>query len=158
MNILKNDEVTLIKEFENLKKIGKIYEVANITDTKIIIRDKKSKVAIAAIEIEIFEEYFKKDYLNGWTKWVGISDGMDNLVAYYRTNHKRVEVKTVDGRFKGKSSCNKTDKFSLDKGIKLAVARCNKKLLQFNKNECEERLNKLNEEITFVDNYIAMIE
>lgn len=65
---------------------------------------------------------------------------MNNLVAYYRTNQKRVEVKTVDGKFKGKSSCNKTDEFSLNKGIKLAMARCRKKSL-------EDFSHKLNTEL-----------
>ncbi len=163
MNILRNDEVTLINTFENLKKIGETYEVANITDTKIVIRDRNSKLALAAVDIENFEKYFKKDYVsNGWTDWIGISDGMNNLAAYYRTNQKRVEVKTVDGKFKGKSSCNKTDEFSLDKGIKLAMARCQKKMFVYyadkEKQEqlsAEKRLSAFTEEIEAVNKFIA---
>lgn len=163
MNILRNDEVTLIKTFENLKKIGETYEVANITDTKIVIRDKNSKLALAAVDIDNFEEYFKKDYvLNGWTDWIGITDGMNNLEAYYRTNQKRVEVKNVDGKFKGKSSCNKTDEFSLDKGIKLAMARCHKKMFAYYADEekqkqllIEKNLSALTEEIVAVDKFIT---
>lgn len=156
MNILRNDEVTLIKEFENLKKIGETYEVANITDTKIVIRDRNSKVALAAVEIENFEKYFKKDNeVNGWTDWIGITDEMNNLAAYYRTNQKRVEVKTVDGKFKGKSSCNKTDMFSLEKGIKLAMARCHKKIAEQEQSEVKQYLKNLTEEIDTVNKFIA---
>jgi len=155
MNILRNDEVTLIKEFENLKKIGETYEVANITDTKIVIRDRNSKVALAAVEIENFEKYFKKDNeVNGWTDWIGITDEMNNLAAYYRTNQKRVEVKTVDGKFKGKSSCNKTDMFSLEKGIKLAMARCHKKIAEQEQSEVRQYLKNLTEEIDAVNKFI----
>lgn len=156
MNILRNDEVTLIKAFENLKKIGETYEVANITDTKIVIRDRNSKLALAAVDIENFEEYFKKNYVsNGWTDWIGITDEMNNLAAYYRTNQKRVEVKTVDGKFKGKSSCNKTDTFSLDKGIKLAVARCHKKIAEHEQAEVGQHLKNLTKEIEAVNKFIA---
>ena len=156
MNILRNDEVTLIKAFENLKKIGETYEVANITDTKIVIRDRNSKLALAAVDIENFEEYFKKNYVsNGWTDWIGITDEMSNLAAYYRTNQKRVEVKTVDGKFKGKSSCNKTDAFSLDKGVKLAMARCHKKIAEHEQAEVRQYLKNLTEEIEAVNKFIT---
>lgn len=163
MNILRNDEVTLINTFENLKKIGETYEVANITDTKIVIRDRNSKVALAAVDIENFEKYFKKNNMvNSWTDWIGITDGMNNLALYYRTNQKRVEVKTVDGKFKGKSSCNKTDKFSLDKGIKLAMARCQKKMFVYYADKAkqeqlsvEKRLSAFTEEIEAVNKFIA---
>ena len=118
-------------------------------------------MAIAAIKIENFEEYFKKDYISGWTDWIGITDGVNNLAAYYRTNQKRVEVKTVNGKFKGKSSCNETDEFSLNKGIKLAMARCHKKMFVYYMNEAkmekltiEERLSFLAKEIKAVDKFI----
>lgn len=156
MNILRNNEVTLVKEFGDLKKIGEIYEVANITDTKIIIRDRNSKMALAAVEIENFEKYFKKEEeVNGWTDWVGMTDEMNNLAAYYRTNQKRVEVKTVDGEFKGKSSCNKTDVFSLEKGIKLAMARCHKKIVEQEQTKVEQYLKNLTKEIDAVNKFIA---
>lgn len=163
MNILRNDDVTLINAFENLKKIGETYEVANITDTKIVIRDRNSKVALAAVDIENFEKYFKKNNMvNSWTDWIGITDGMNNLAFYYRTNQKRVEVKTVDAEFKGKSSCNKTDKFSLDKGIKLAMARCQKKMFVYYADRAkqeqlsvEKRLSAFIEEIEAVNKFIA---
>lgn len=120
-------------------------------------------MALAAIDIENFEEYFKKNYVsNGWTDWIGITDEMNNLAAYYRTNQKRVEVKTVNGQFKGKSSCNKTDVFSLSKGIKLATARCHKKMFAYLIDEAkreqlktENRLKSFTEELEAVDKFIA---
>ena len=38
MNIFRNDHVMLTKDFGNLN-VGMVYEVANITETSVILRD-----------------------------------------------------------------------------------------------------------------------
>lgn len=155
MNILKNDEVVLIQEFENLKKIGGVYQVANITDKNIILRDKYSKVAVAAVNIDVFDTYFTKEYPKGkWTNWIGFSDERGNLTGYYRTNHKRVEVKTIDGKFKGKASCSKLDEFNLEKGLKLAMARCRKKIVTFYHKKLSNDIAAFESELNMINNYI----
>ena len=65
--VFKNDKVTLIKDMGKLKKIGEVFEVANITDTSIVIRDVKTKIALAAIPINEFDEFFSKDEIPKWT-------------------------------------------------------------------------------------------
>lgn len=164
MNIFKNDKVTLVKEFENLKKVGETYEVANITDTLIVVRERVSKMAIAAIPIDEFKNYFTKQVSTDWTDWEGFADAAGSLIGYYRTNHKKVQVKSIKGDFKGVASCNTkyNDSFSLDKGIRLAYARCRKKAFQCLANEISDTISKATsdldgvmKEIRELDNFIT---
>ena len=120
MNVVRYDKVTLIQEYSNLRKIGETYEVANITDTSVVIRDVISKIAIAAIDIDSFDNYFQKT-ITGWTKW-GVLNESDNIIGYYRTNGKKVQVKTINGS-RGEASCNKMDNFNLNTGIQIAYNR-----------------------------------
>ena len=156
MGILKNDEVTMIKEFDGIKKIGEVFQVANITDTMIVLRDKYTKVAIAAVKIDEFDKYFTKNYPKGkWTDWIGFSDERGNLMGYYRTNQKRVEVKTISNKiFKGKASCNTMDDFSLEKGWKLAMARCKRKIVSYYRDKLSEEISSLDSELKMINKYI----
>ena len=45
MKIFRNDKVILIKEYDKLKMVGSEYEVANITDTSVVLRDAIRKIA-----------------------------------------------------------------------------------------------------------------
>lgn len=59
--IMRYDKVILTKEFGKLKKVGETFEVGDMTESHIIIRDCKSKIALVAIGIDEFDEYFKVD-------------------------------------------------------------------------------------------------
>ena len=135
MNILKGERVTLTRTMEKLNLVGQTFEVANITETSVVIRDVKTKIAVAAISIDDFDNYFVKDNVNHWIPWTPLVDVKGNVIAFYRTNGKKVQVKIQNKC--GEASCNlKTnDKFDLYFGIQLAYLRCqNKCLVDIRKN------------------------
>lgn len=130
MNIFRNDRVALIKEFGNMKTVGEVFEVANITDTAVILRNASSKIAVGAIDIVDFEQYFKKpEDVKSWTKWHGLMDNKGNTIAFYRTNFKKVQLRTPDG-IQAEACCNKCDEFNLFFGIQLAMLRCKDKSMR----------------------------
>ena len=128
-SIFRNDRVILLKEYENLKQVGKTYEVGGFTNSAVILREVKSKVAVGAIKVNDFDEYFEKieNVGNKFTPWAGISDPNGNLIADYRTNQKKVQIRLfiedTTQYIKGEASCNKGDEFNLYFGIRLALAR-----------------------------------
>ena len=86
MIIFRNNRVMLMKDFGNMS-VGNIYEVANITDTSVILRDAEKKIAVGAIDIDQFDQYFKKpEEVKKWTKWNGLRNASDDTIAFYRTN------------------------------------------------------------------------
>lgn len=154
MNILRNDKVVLIKEFGELKTVGEIYEVANLTDTAIVLRDVNTKVAVGAIGIDNFGEYFiKKEDVNGWTPWQRLVDSAINTIAFYRTNHKKVQVK-VFNKYRAEATCNKGDDFNLHFGICLAYARCMDKFYTDVKHDYEEGLKNVTSDMLANKNVI----
>lgn len=159
MNITRGDKVILIKNHEKIKNgVGYAFEVGNITDTAIVIRNAVTKVAVAAIDIDDFHKYFiSYPNTNVWTPWAEIVGCNGEIVGFYKTNRKRVLVKSTDytGKvFVGKASCNKMDEFNLYIGIKVALFRCLKKIEQSRYNEEMAYLKKLEEEIKFIDSQI----
>lgn len=130
MYILRNDKVVLIKEFGNMRTVGEVFEVANITDTAVVLRNAMSKIAVGAVDINIFDQYFKKpEEIKTWTKWYGLMDNKSNTIAFYRTNGKKVQLRTPDG-IQAEACCNKCDEFNLFFGIQLAMLRCKDKSLK----------------------------
>lgn len=151
MNIMRNDKVVLIKGMDNFKKVGETFEVANITDTKVILREVASKVAVGAVDIDAFEAHFvKPEDVSGWTQWESLTDRKSNVVAHYRTNGKKVQVRTPDG-YRAETTCNKGDDFNLFFGIQLAYNRCILKSL----NDEEEVLVN---EITSLDKELSVVQ
>ena len=144
MNIMRNDKVVLVKGMNGFKKVGNTYEVANITDTKVVLREVDSKVAVGAIEIDAFEAHFQKpEEVSAWTQWEKLVDRTGNIVAHYRTNGKKVQVRTPDG-YRADTTCHKADDFNLFFGIQLAYNRC--------------LLKNLNDEEGFLVNEIARLD
>lgn len=138
MTFFKNDKAILIKPYDKLQQIGKEYEIANITETSIIIRDTITKVAAAGIDIDSFKEYFKKPKdVKCWLKWTAMINPLGEIVAEYRTNLKKVEVRMQRDKevryFKASASCNYkyNDEFDLIKGLHLAYGRCLKKYYEY---------------------------
>lgn len=135
--LFRNDKVVLLKEYEDLKQVGATYEVGNFTDEMVILRNAKTKVAVCAVSITDFYEYFEKkeDLGNKFTEWVGLYDSVTGQTfAFYRTNHKKVQVKLITtyngANIRAEASCNKGDEFDLFFGIRLAYARAREKSIK----------------------------
>lgn len=126
MNILKNDKFMLIEAIEKLNKVGEIYEVGNVTNTAVVMRDARTKVAVGAVDIDDFGKYFKKaEEVRTWTKWCAMNNPLGEIIAFYRTNGKKVQVRMSHlETIRGEASCLKGDEFNLAFGIRLAYARC----------------------------------
>ena len=126
MNIFRYDKVVLVKEFYGMSAVGSAYEVANVTDTKVVLRDATSKVAVGAIGIEDFENHFKKpEEVHEWTAWQKLVNKSGDTIAFYRTNCKKVQVRLPNG-IRSDAACNSKngDDFDLYFGVNLAYERC----------------------------------
>lgn len=126
--IFRNDKVVLIKEFDKMSTVGQEYEVANITDTAVVLRDVTTKIAVGAICIDDFDKYFAKSLkAKKWTAWTKLIVN-DNSVVFYRTNGVKVQVKLVSNVM-GTACCNSGDIFNLYIGIRIAYLRMQNKIL-----------------------------
>ena len=150
MNIMRNDKVVLVKGMDSFKKVGETYEVANITETKIVLREVTSKVAVGAVDIDAFETHFKKpEEVSGWTQWEKLVDRTGNVVAHYRTNGKKVQVRTPDG-YRAETTCHNADDFNLFFGIQLAYNRCIEKCLNDEENSLMEAMADIERELNTI--------
>ena len=126
--IFRNDKVVLIKEFDKMSTVGQEYEVANITDTAVVLRDVTTKIAVGAICIDDFDKYFTKSLkAKKWTAWTKLIVN-DNSVVFYRTNGIKVQVKSVSNVI-ATACCNSKDIFNLYVGIRIAYLRMQNKIL-----------------------------
>lgn len=146
MTLFKNDKVVLIKYYQGKLIVGETYEIGNITETSIIIRDRVSKVALAAIDVDAFPKYFMKPVsvqLNRtWTPWEPAIGADGTTYGFYRTNNKKVQFKSMDG-VRGEASCHADDEFSLKKGISLAQLRATDKAFTQKETELDSNLKML---------------
>ena len=130
MNIMRNDKVILTKAMSNLQMVGETFEVANVTETAVILRNASTKIAVGAVDIATFDQYFKKpEEVKGWTPWQRLVDQLGHTIAFYRTNWKKVQIRTPDGK-RGEATCNKGDEFNLYFGLTIAMKRCEIKTLK----------------------------
>lgn len=146
---LKFDRVVLTKELnDKIKKVGEVFEIANILDDSFLLREAKTKLAVGVIKFYDFDKYFvHEENFVGWTKWqkfVGY-DGQSDCM--YRTNGKKVQVKFLTDNVRAESCCHRKDDFNLSFGIQLAYLRCLTKAMNKKAGEYQEKLHKLNEEI-----------
>lgn len=158
MNIVRNDRVVLTKEMGNLKTVGETYEIANITGNVIVLRDVVSKVAVGAVNIDEFDQYFKKpdEVKKGWTGWNHLVDQSGDIVGFYRTNYKKIQVRTNDN-FRAEATCYKDDEFNLFFGLQLASARCNAKALKKMEEEYEAKLKEIRSAMVENKNYVKKL-
>lgn len=127
--ISKNDRVVLIRECGKLDKLGVEYEIGDINESYIIIRNVTSKVAVAAVKVNEFDQYFsKRDQMEKWTEWKPLAASLGEGEYLFRTKGNKVEVKTVD-RITGRATCHKDDEFVLSIGLNLAYLRCKNKII-----------------------------
>lgn len=149
MTVLRGDKVVLTKTYGKMNQIGNVFEVADFSDKAIVIRDAISRVAIGAIDVNDFPDYFtkKEEVENKWTDWNRMIDPFGNTVGLYRTNYKKVQVRTPNG-YKAEASCNtKSDEFNLGFGINLAFIRCHQKFLNDSLDNYESAINDIRTEI-----------
>ena len=127
---LKFDRVILTKEFNNFKQVGDVFEIVDILEDSFLLRSANAKVTIGVVNFEDFEKHFvHEENYNGWTNWIQIVGFNGQNDAFYRTNHKRVQVKFMTDKVRAEASCNTGDDFNLSFGINLAYLRCANKLL-----------------------------
>ena len=125
--ITAGDKFTLISPIDKFLKVGETYEVGNILDSGVMIRNEKTKVAMGLISFEDFMKCFSKKENFAWSDWtLFVID--DDVYGQYKTNGKKVFVKAYGE--KSHSSCNKSDNFNLCKGLSIATLRCKVKALQ----------------------------
>ena len=148
---LKFDRVVLIKELnEKFSKVGEVFEVANVlNDNTFLLRDAKTRVAIGVISFADFENCFvHESNFKGWTKWtpfVGFNGQNDCL---YRTNRRKIQIKFVTDKVRTETCCHKDNEFNLAFGLQLAYLRCLNKAHLKKATEYEEKLKKIDIEMT----------
>lgn len=148
--VLKFDRVILTKELnEKIKKVGDVFEIANILEDSFVLREADTKVAVGVISFEDFEKHFvHEENFKGWTKWQSLIGFNGQTDAMYRTNRKKVQVEFTTDKVRAESCCNKKeDEFNLSFGIKIAYVRCVNKMLTKQKTECENKLKMIDREI-----------
>lgn len=154
MNILRNDKVILTQETDKMKQVGGLFEVANVTDTFVVLRDATSKVAVGAVDIEEFFKYFKKvEEVSGWTPWQRLVDSAGYSIAFYRTNQKKVQVRTADN-IRSEATCHYDDVFNLRFGIDMAYTRCKIKALTKLKSDYETSLKNVYNDLSAAESKI----
>lgn len=147
--VLKFDRVVLVKELdEKIKKVGDVFEIANILTDSFVLRDSKTKTALGVVSFEDFDKHFvKEDSFKGWTPWtpiVGISGQTDVL---YRTNRRRVQMKFLTDNVRAEACCMRSDDFNLYTGVQIAYSRCYTKALTKRMEEHEGKLKEIKCEI-----------
>ena len=155
--ILKFDRVILTKELnEKIKKVGDVFEIANVLDDSFLLREAKSKVAVGVISFEDFDKHFvAAENFKGWTNWTPLVgfDGQNDV--FYRTNMKKTQVKFIKDKVRAESCRNKKDDFNLYLGIQIAYLRCCNKLLNKHLQECHDKKFELDKKMHDIESEIV---
>lgn len=148
--VLKYDRIILVKEMnERIKKVGEIYEIANVLDDAFVLRDSNTRTAVGVVSFEDFEKCFtKEEEFKGWTPWCPLTGFDGQTDAVYRTNRKKVQVKFLTNKVRAEASCNKNeDEFNLFFGVQMAYLRAlnkaNEKKMSAFENELKEIYAKM---------------
>ena len=159
--VLKFDRVVLQKELnEKFRKVGEVFEVANLLDKGFMLRDSMTKIALGIVSFEDFEKCFvKEEKAIGWTPWTPLA-GMDGRTdSFYRTNGKRVQVKFLTDKVRAEASCNPANEFNLFFGIQIAYLRCENKALRKKEEKYAKELKRIFIEKTDNETFIKkMVE
>jgi hypothetical protein len=159
---LKYDRVVLTRELnDKFKKVGEVFEIANVFDDYFLLRDGKTRVAIGIVSFEDFDKHFVHEAnFKGWTQWTPLTTNYEEgLVMFYRVKDRhKVQVKTSDG-FVGESSCNTKfgDEFNLYTGLNLAFLRCVKKVFLNRIEKHQKQLNIYENEIKGIEDKIRYL-
>lgn len=142
------DRVVLVKELnDKMKKLGEVFEIANIVDGSFVLRNTKTRAAVGVVNFEDFDKHFVKEgEFKGWTKWMPFV-GLERTDAFYRTNRHKIEVKFVTDKVRATACCHKDDEFNLSFGVQLAYYRCEQKSLLKQRAKYKEEIKRINQEI-----------
>lgn len=146
---LKFDRVILIKELnEKFKKVGEVFEIANILEGSFLLRSATTKVAIGVVDFCDFESHFvHEENFKGWTPWTPLVGFDSQNDIFYRTNKRKVQVKFLTDKVRAESCLHRDDEFNLSFGLHIAYLRCLNKALAKQKKEYEEKLKVIDYEI-----------
>ena len=147
--VLKFDRVILVKELnDRFKKVGDVFEVANILDNSFLLRDSKTRVALGVVSFEDFERCFVvESQFSGWTAWTPLTGFDGQSDAVYRTNRRKVQVKFITDKVRSEACCCKDDEFNLFFGVQLAYLRCLNKAMIKKVDKYHNEVCKLDSEI-----------
>lgn len=147
--VLKFDRVILTKELnEKIKRVGDVFEIANILDNTFLLRDGKTKVAVGIVSFKDFDEHFvHEENFKGFTNWTPLTGFDGQTDAFYRTNRKKTQVKFLTDKVRAECCCCKDDGFNLSFGIQLAYLRCMNKAREKQRIELKEKLNMVEHDI-----------
>lgn len=152
---LKFDKVILIKELnDTIKKVGEVFEIANILDGSFLLRDAKTRVAVGVVSFEDFEKHFvHKENFGGWTQWTPLTGFDGQTDVYYRTNRRKTQVRFLTDNVRAESFLNVKDgdEFNLHFGIQLAYLRALNKAHSMKAIKYEEELKKYEEELNRIN-------
>lgn len=81
-----------------------------------------------------------------WTQWRELLNGRNELIGFYRTNGKKVQVRAMNDDIRGEATCNKCDTFDLYVGINLAFLRMRKKVVDKIRLDCQKVLEDCDKE------------
>ena len=151
--MIKGDKIKLVRQMGIFDNIGEICEVINVDENGVIsFRFGKNKINVGCMSYNEFEKYFElvQKTKREWSPWKterllykNLNDCYVAITINYRNNGKKVQAKCSCGKgvvIKAESSCHIEDKFSLNKGLRLAKYRLIVKLL---KKEVEDFAIKL---------------
>ena len=164
MNILKGDKLVLIREFDKFKTIGQCYEVVNIADEYVVLRDCETDIPVCSVNFADLDKYFKKESEKaGWTNWTRMINPVGDTIAEYRTNFKCVEVRILNDMLdypngkviRSTAMCSQGDDFDLAFGIHLAYLRCEQKYLKNEIKECSAVIDEAQERIDMCESRIV---
>lgn len=149
---MKFDRVIQTREMnEKFRKVGAVYEIANILEDAFVLRSVDTKVAVGVVSFDDFNKFFcNQNDFKGWTDWtlfVGF-DGQNDCM--YRTNFKKTQVMFMTSKVRAESCCDNRDVFNLSTGIRFAYLRALNKAWEKKKLECDDA-----EEIKRIDSEIA---
>lgn len=147
--VLKFERVILTKELnDKVKKVGDVFEIANVLDGSFLLREAKSKTAVGVVSFEDFDKHFVKEgEFKGWTQWTPLVgfDGQNDV--FYRTNMRKTQVKFVKDKVRAESCRNKNDDYNLYLGVQIAYLRCCNKLLNRQHQECYDKKLELEDKM-----------
>lgn len=148
--MIKGDKIRLVKPMGVFTNVGEVCEVTDVMDGGVICF-RFNGVHLGCMSYDEFKKYFEiveyEHPKRSWTQWLRSSytisstyavdditiDESDLGVLLYRHNGKQVQVRilTESKALRASATCYKTDKFDLNKGLRLALKRLFPKVLKY---------------------------
>ena len=156
--MIKGDKIKLVKEFSGFKEVGTVCTVSTVNPLCFIFsyftKDGIKQFGFASYNeyVKYFEPVIEEDKpetpKRTWSNWRSImSDKYYDLneirfemELLYRTNGKKVQVKSINPELRAEASCCKEDKFDVNKGLDLAEKRLIVKLLDYQVKEMAKHM------------------